>query len=258
MTAIFATAQQLADLLYNYNLNTTGSTENPEATILSLDKLLKKEALSITGEWNSLYKRMGFEIPTEQSDPPSALDLILELLNLETVLAKLIQDILSAQYEVYANQVKTIRMVADTRRGWFRSGKLKTFIVKHFRSDPISNENYLDDSRLQELAGDVQGFTITPYTQPSIDTASRVALRESCFLRAVAVNAGYSQESLSDEKLQNYGDLVISMSSPTIARISLMPEYTPLIDNNIFKNYQSALYDLCLVFSGNVKFRSLL
>jgi hypothetical protein len=223
---------------------------SPETVVAFLQSELDSKAENINRDWNIRWNDEinSYPIPEYPSDIAdiTAINILLELFNLEKVLPEYIANVVSRQSVRFEKQSVYMKFIAKERYAFFLDKRLR-----RISEDP--------DNEIQLLAKDVPGFTITDSTMPSITTALQIARRECVFIRALAAQRKYNCDfnTINDAQKACYLDLMFDMVRPQIARIALSNQYGQEIDSMINQKLRNAWDNLMLFFAGNAQYRKL-
>ena len=192
----------------------------PEFSDITLQKDLDQQALKIKGAWK--YKPTSLPTPTGSKETPTWLDLLLEMLTLDAVAAKILARQGARKFGVKQRQAQIYLEFAKYRFDAFNVGRLTPAILAYIKGKPIDTTSFLDtDDKL--LTSHSINFTVKPSSRPNIDQVTRFCLRESAWIRAIALSRGFetTKSNLSSDQLAAYQLLLTSLVAPQIARINL-------------------------------------
>lgn len=244
----YCTLARLKEYLVNFIPDNTETTLTDDL----LENRLEDEAQEIFNDWD--YGKEN--IPTSPSDPATWLDLLLELLNLESVLVKIFADRAALKADSFRRQQELYKKVAGFRKKEFCLGDFTPAIVYYLDGNLIETQPFFTDSELdlRLLAKDVSGLKITEKSKPNIETALRIVARESAYVRGKSIAEGFETAitNLTPRQLRKYREITLNLVSPQIARISLEGEYSSLVDEQINMSIETALntefYDYYNIF----------
>ena len=241
MTA-FVSLPELKAYLGNFVSN---DPAEPEFSDESLQEKLDDQVTNIEAVWGTNFD--GLTLPTPAGTVASGytwLDLILEMLNLDAVVA----DILAVQgvrkFRLGQKQAKIYQDLAAWRWKHFETGRLINAILAVFDGGKVFDTTSFLDGDDRSLSSQSPGLTITDYTNPTTNQSTRFCLRESAFIRGVANIQGFVTDiaDLNSSQLRPYKTILASLVAPQIARINLsydpnataMPDYVEksLLDGN--------------------------
>lgn len=228
--------------------------DNTETTLTDdlLEEKLEDEAEEIFNDWDYGQEN----IPASPSSPPTWLDLFLELLNLEPVLVKIFADRAMLKPDNFKRQQELYKRVAGFRKKEFCLGGFTPAILYFLEGKPIETQPFFSDTELdlRLLARDASGLKLTDKSKPDIETALRIASRESAYVRGKAISEGFQTTiaNLTSRQLRKYREITLSLVAPQIARISLEGEYSASVDERINTDLETAFnsefYDYYNIF----------
>lgn len=238
--------------LKNYLGENFVSNDPGDSTLLDnlLQQKLDDEADEIVNEWN-----YGIEnIPFTASDPPTWLDLLLQLLNLEPVITSILLDRALVKGDLFKKQKELYEQLANYRKQDFVLGRLNSAILYFLDGNEIETTPFVIDN--QKFARDTPGLTITDISNPNNDTATMIATLESCYVRAKAMspeNYVVTINNLNTRQLNKYKEFTVDLVSPQIQRIHLSCNYNNQIGDVINFNLDGALKNLNDLSVGKYK-----
>ncbi len=241
MTA-YASLPELKAYLGNFVSN---DSSEPEFADERLQSLLDDKVTDIKAVWDNRFD--GLTLPTPAGTIASNytwLDLILELLNLESVASEILLLQAVRKFRISSRQAEIYQNLANWRWKQFALGFIEKAILAVFDDGLVFDTTPFVESDDRRLASQSPGLTITAYTNPSLDQTERFSLRESAFIRAAALTQGFvtTISDLNAAQLRPYEKTLVALVAPQIARINLsydpnataVPEYNQrsLLDGN--------------------------
>jgi len=227
---------QLKEYLVNFIPDNTETSLTDDL----LQEKLEDEAEEIFNDWDYGQEN----IPTSTSNPPSWLDLLLELLNLEPVLVRIFADRAMLKPDNFKRQQELYKRVAGFRRKEFSLGAFTPAILYFLEGKPIETQPFFSDNDLdlKLLARDSSGLKLTNDSKPKIEVALRIVSRESTYVRGKAITEGFETTiaNLNSRQLRKYREITLNLVAPQIARISLEREYSASVDERINANLENA------------------
>lgn len=241
MTA-FVSLPELKAYLGNFVSN---DPNEPEFDDESLQQKLDDQVVNIEAVWGTNFS--GLTLPTPAGTVASGhtwLNLILEMLNLDTVVADILAIQAVRKFRLSKKQADIYQALAAWRWKYFETGALVNAILAVFDNGKVFDTTSFLAGNDRSLASQSPGLTITDYTNPSEDQITRFCLRESAFIRGVANIQGFVTDiaDLNSSQLRPYKTILASLVAPQVARINLsydpnataMPDYVEksLLDGN--------------------------
>lgn len=241
MTA-FVSLPELKAYLGNFVSN---DPAEPEFADELLQQKLDDRALDIEAIWKINFKTLTLPTPAGTiTNSPTWLNLILEILNLDSVVADILYTQGIRKFRLREKEAKIYQNFAAWRWKYFQVGNLVKAILAVFNKGKVFDTASFLAGDDRSLASQSPGLTITDYTSPSEPQITRFCLRESAFIRGVANIQGFVTDiaSLNSSQLRPYKTTLAGLVAPQVARINLsydpnataMPEYTErsLLDGN--------------------------
>lgn len=241
MTA-YVSLPELKAYLGNFVSN---DSSEPEFADEQLQSLLDDKVSDIQATWDNRFD--GLTIPTPQGTITSNynwLNLILELLNLESVVSEILVLQSVRKFRISNRQAQIYQDLANWRWKQFERGFIEKAILAVFDEALVFDTTSFIESDDRRLASQSPGLTITDYTNPNLEQTERFCLRESAFIRAAARCQGFVStiDDLNAEQLRPYEKTLVALVAPQVARINLsydpnataVPEYSQrsLLDGN--------------------------
>ncbi|KAF0249321.1 MAG: hypothetical protein FD167_1274 [bacterium] len=230
----FVSLPELKAYLGNFVSN---DPSEPEFADGELQKKLNAQAKKIKRTWSSLYPEELLPEMEGTKASPTWLDLLLELLNLDYVVAEVLKVQAIRKFGLSQRQSEIYEKLAAYRFELFELGELSPAILSYLEGRTFDTTPFLQaNDRL--LSNQTPNLTINEKTKPNLIQTQRFCLRESAFIRAIAANPGFNStiDDLTDDQLGAYQEILVALVAPQVCRIVLSYEDQPYVQVTEFIN----------------------
>lgn len=219
-------------------LNETGQPELSSTTIT-------RRIDAVASRINNRAAILGYSLPSSEPSPMTNRWLLLELLNVELVIAQTIRGLSGIIDPLLARQARKQMEFAEARLRFFDLDKLRCA----FQSTLITTAL----CTVADIAQETPGLVISATSKPTQTVAERIILRETAFIRALIELNGYDQTPSDQSEIDFWKDLTAKTCRAYILRINSSSQYGPALDTTVNGLLDESAAQLGLVVRGQVR-----